>query len=218
MRAVVEVYAAYRIMPGLQLHQLRVAAVGKMICSSMDIAVDAETLLQACLFHDMGNIIKSDLDIFPALLGPGGKEYWQKVKDEYIATYGNDEHAAALSICHEIGLSEDVCALVDDTRFSRLEAARDNAPFEPKVLKYADLRVGPFGILPMVDRIEDGRVRYAEKKGYNTPEGHERFERSKRAAQEIERQIFAHCSINPGDITDASVEPMVPALREYSVA
>jgi hypothetical protein len=217
MRTVAEIYAAYRIMPGLQLHQLRVAAVVKMVCGSVDIEVDADALVRAALFHDMGNIIKSDLDIFPALLEPEGKEYWQKVKDEFIAMYGTDEHAAALSICNQVGLSEDVCALVDGTRFSRLEAARDDAPFEPKILKYADLRAAPFGILPLAGRLEEGRLRYAEKKGYNTPEGREQFDRSARAAAEIERQIFAHCSIAPGDINDLSVAPFIEELRNTPI-
>ena len=41
-------------MPGLQLHQLRVAAVGKLICEHLKKPVRTKDVVVACLFHDMG--------------------------------------------------------------------------------------------------------------------------------------------------------------------
>jgi hypothetical protein len=218
MKTAQEVYSAYRIMPNLQMHQLRVAAVGKLICGNLSVPVDSNSVVLACLFHDMGNIIKFDLDYFPDFLEPEGREYWQRVKDEFVARYGNDEHAATNEIAREAGLSETVRALIDDTRFSRLEAARDGSSFESKILKYADLRAGPRGILSLADRLEEGRVRYADRKSYNTPEGRERHRRSAEAAVAIEGQLFAGCSIRPEDINDGAAAALVEELRKYPVA
>ena len=102
MRTAGEIYAAYTIMPALQLHQLRVAAVGKMIADHFSGTLHSNDVILACLFHDTGNIIKFDLDndVLSQLREPEGKEYWQRVKDEWIAKYGNDEHVASLAIAH----------------------------------------------------------------------------------------------------------------------
>jgi putative nucleotidyltransferase with HDIG domain len=70
-------------MPTLQQHTLRVAIVAVKICDSLPNA-DKEIVVIACLFHDMGNIIKSGLPYFPEFIQPEGSAYWEKVKQEYI--------------------------------------------------------------------------------------------------------------------------------------
>jgi hypothetical protein len=220
MKTAQEIYDAYRIMPTLRLHQLRVAAVGKMITDHFSGLLDAPSVILACLFHDMGNIIKFDFDFSPLLqlTEPEGVEYWRTVQEEWIAKYGSDEHAASNWIAKEIGLPEPVRTLIDETRFSRLEAARDSAPFESKIVKYSDLRAGPFGVVPLADRLEEGRSRYAKRKGYDTPEGREQYGKSVEAAQEVERQIFARCSIRPENITEEAAAPIIEELRKYPLA
>ena len=60
------IYAKYKIPPQLQTHQLRVAAVAKTICEHLWPKLsDMRTIISTCLVHDMGNIIKFDLDKFP---------------------------------------------------------------------------------------------------------------------------------------------------------
>lgn len=218
MRTVLEIYDAYRIIPNLQMHQLRVAAVGKIIADNFSEPLDSKSVVLACLFHDMGNIIKFDFKTLLHFLEPEGLAYWQASKDEWIAKYGPDEHAASLAVAKEIGLSENVQGFIDGTRFSRLEAARDGASFEEKIVKYADMRAAPLGVVSLLDRLEEGRVRYAERKGYNTPEGREKYRLSTAAAIEIEKQIFEYCSVRPEDINDTSVAPLIEELRNYPVA
>ena len=94
-----EAYDRYRITPALQLHQLRAAGVARILCEHHPGVKDTKSPVIACLFHDMGNIIKFDLDALPAFLEPQGLSYWQGVKDEYIAKYGTDEHIATYAIC-----------------------------------------------------------------------------------------------------------------------
>src|SRR3954471_17109842 len=112
MEKVSEIYSKYKIMPALQQHQLRVAAVAAIICDSLP-GIDKEAVITACLFHDMGNIIKSDLSYFPEFTKPEGIVYWGKVKQDYIRKYGRDEHTATIAIAKEIGLPEKVMNCLD---------------------------------------------------------------------------------------------------------
>jgi hypothetical protein len=217
MRTIAEIYTAYRIMPSLQMHQLRVAAAGKLICDHFVGEIETNAVVLACLFHDMGNIIKSDLSLFPEFLEPEGPDYWQAIKRDYLETYGPDEHGATNAIVQEVGLPENVRHIIDDARFSRLEATRDGTVFEPKIEKYCDMRAGPFGILSLDDRLAEGRARYAEKKGYNTPEGQQSYRKAADAAHEIEKQIFARCTFKPEDINDESAATLIEELRHYPV-
>src|SRR5436305_1624080 len=114
MALITEIYEKYKIMPNLQLHQLRVAAVAKKISDNLVTQVDKAAVVEACLLHDMGNIIKFNLSKspqFPSFLEPEGLKYWQAVKDDYLQKYQTeDEHQATLAIAKEIGASAKVQA------------------------------------------------------------------------------------------------------------
>src|SRR3989344_8037906 len=166
MKTARQLYTEYKIMPSLQLHQLRVAAVGKLVCDNFTPpaggAINTHDITLACLFHDMGNIIKSELSYFPEFLEPQGLVYWQGVKDEYVKKYGADHHAANSAIARDIRLPENVCTLIDSLGFSKLEEVLKDPSLERKVCEYADLRVGPYGVLPLIERLLEGRRRYLE--------------------------------------------------------
>ena len=69
---ILEIYEKYKIMPQLRTHMLRVAAVGKIVCDAVNEKVkqnrgefvNTKNVVTACLLHDMGNIIKFDLNYF----------------------------------------------------------------------------------------------------------------------------------------------------------
>lgn len=212
-----EIYERYRIMPALQLHQLRVAAVAHTICGSSERELDRDAVIYAALFHDMGNIIKSDLDTFPDFLEPEGRAHWQLVKDEFIGEYGESEHEAAIRIAKEIGLSARAIELIDGVGFSMLVKTRESSPFELKIVEYADLRVGPHGVLSLTARIQEAKIRYAGKHP-DMPRSEDEFERLRAAAIDIELQIFEEIEIAPDDITEQSVKPLIEELRALPVA
>ena len=62
---ILEIYEKYKIMPQLQEHQLRVASVAKTICDHLLVPVHTDHVVSVCLLHDMGNILKFDLQKFP---------------------------------------------------------------------------------------------------------------------------------------------------------
>ena len=218
MRTPAEIYEAYRIMPNLQLHQLRVASVAKMICGAFAVPVNIKNIVVTCLFHDMGNIVKSDFDQFPdSFRGSQPREHWEAVKREHIEKYGSNAHEANLAIAWELGLSEDVLRLMDDISFSKLGATRDEGSFEQKISEYADLRVGPYGVLSLDDRIADIKSRYAGRPGSETPEDEARFNELMQAAHDIERQLFERTSLKPVEINDESVALLIKELRTYPI-
>ena len=212
-----EIYAAYKIMPSLQLHQLRVAAAAKLICDNFREPINEGDVILTCLFHDMGNIVKSDLSHFPDFTEPEGIEYWERVKADFIAKYGAEQHAANAAIAREIGLSQHIVDMMDASGFSRIEGVLGNASYELKIYQYADMRVGPRGVLPLGGRLAEGRMRYVAPKMdyYDSNEG---FQKLLHVAHDIEQQIFTKVAITPENINDASVAPLIEELWEYTVA
>lgn len=219
MRTPRDIYKAYKILPSLQMHQLRVAAVAKLVCDNEKKPVNAGDVIVECLFHDMGNIVKSDLSYFPDFVQSEGLEYWQKVKNDFLQKYGNEQHAANAAIAREIGLPETIVAMMDRTGFSRMPTILESNSLELKICQYADSRVGPRGILSLDERLAEGKVRYvAGKKGrqyYDTDEG---FEKLSSATHELERQIFVDVRIRPEDIHDESAAPAIKELWDYPIS
>ena len=220
MKIATQIYEQYNIMPSLQLHQLRVAAVAKLISDNFDPPaggpVNTHDVVLACLFHDMGNIIKSDLTYFPEFVEPEGLEYWEKVKANFVLKYGANHHKANVMIVRDIGLPPASIALIDGIGFSQLEFVVADDSFERKIVQYADIRVGPHGILPLKERLEEGRKRYnTTRKARMYYESNDEFIRLARFAGELEKQISAHMRIGPDDIDDAAIETVVDELRWY---
>jgi hypothetical protein len=208
MRTPREIYKAYKIMPNLQLHQLRVAAVGKMICDNFREPVEKNDVVLACLFHDMGNIVKFDLGRFPEFLEPEGRAYWEEVKRDVEKKYGSEQHVASEAIARELGLSEAVLRMIRSSGFRDMPKIIESDDRAWKILKYADLRVAPKGIVSLAERFEDFAVRY---RGNITDV--ETLEKGRL----LETQIFAHADIRPEDVTDESVAPFMEELWEYPV-
>jgi len=219
MKTVADIYREYRIMPSLQLHQLRVAGVAKLVCEQSMKPVDTHTVVLAGLFHDMGNIIKSDLRYFPEFVEPEGLEYWEQVKADFVSKYGTDHHRANVAIAREVGIPEASVALIDGIGFSKLPEVVSDGSLERKVLQYADMRVGPHGILSLPERLEEGRARYQKTRTERPYYGSdEEFRRLDSVAEEVERQVMSQTNLAPEDLNDASVAPLIEQLRKYTVA
>jgi len=212
---IAEVYEQYKIMPFLQLHQLRVAAVGKLLADNFNGSLDARSVVLACLLHDMGNIIKFDLDIFPDSTADRGLAYWQEVKEDFIRRFGRDEHHATIAIAHELHVPLQVMRYIEGVGFSKLDRTVRDPSYEQKIVEYADCRVAPYGVASVEERLEDGRTRYAGRKG--GADADERFNGFKAAAFEVEKQIFEREKIRPDDISEGAVQPAVAELRHFSL-
>jgi hypothetical protein len=210
MKKVLDIYQDYHIMKTLQDHQLRVAAVASIICDSLShVTIDKKSVIIACLFHDMGNIIKFDLSYFPEFLEPEGLSFWEDVKSDYIKKYGTDEHLATKLITQEISLPEKSSLYLSGIGFSKATERLGDPSLEMKICCYADQRVDPHGVVSLEKRLIEGRERYRNRK---TTIHDSRFEELAHSLEQLEEQIFACSNITPSDINNELVASSIDFL------
>lgn len=217
---ILEIYEKYKIMPQLREHMLRVGAVAKIICDAVNSAaqekVNTRNVVTACLLHDMGNIIKFDLTFFPEFVQPESLEYWQNVKNGFVNKYGNNEHVATDKIVEEIGVGKEILDLLSLTGFSKVLQVLESKSLEQKICNYADMRVGPFGILSIKDRTDDGIKRNA-KKTSDTKNVQVDFQKIVEGLKTLEDQIFTKTSIIPSSISDQTTKMVIEELKGWEI-
>jgi putative nucleotidyltransferase with HDIG domain len=214
MKNIIEIYKEYKIMPNLVKHQMRVAAVAMQVCDSFDLEIDKDSIIKACLLHDMGNIIKFKLDNFPEWNEPEGLEYWEKVKSEYILKYGENEHHASLNIAQKLGVSTHIQTLIDSVDSSHIEDIFKENDFSKKICIYADNRVTPNGVVSTEEHGLEAQKRYMNHPQAFSEENRLFFNTN---IFLIETQIFSHTNIKPEDINDESIKDLVLRLEDYII-
>lgn len=212
---ILDIYEKYQIMPQLQTHMFRVAGVSSMICDNFKNKIDKKVLITASLLHDIGNIIKFDLQLFPEFTKEKGLQYWESVKEEYINKYGKDEHKATYAIAKGLKVSRSVFNLIISVGFAKTKQTYDSKDYLIKILAYSDLRVAPFKVLTLSERLEDLGKRYLKKKDpkYDVEE----FNNFVNINTEIEKQIFENCKIKPDYITEEKVKPIIEELKNFEI-
>lgn len=210
-----KIYDKYKIMPQLQLHQLRVAGVASIICDDFQKTIDKDSVVTAALLHDMGNIVKFKLELFPEHLKPKGLNHWQKVKKEFIDEYGKDDHITSNKIAKEIGVNNKVLKIITAFGFREAKTTIKYTDFERKIAPYSDMRVGMNGIQVLDERIDGGIKRYSKSRRKSLDKV--TLLDLKNIWELIEEQIFYHTDISPDEITDRGVMRLIPKLREYEI-
>lgn len=221
MLAVREVYEKYQVPPWLQMHQVRVAAVGKMAADACIVPMDTDLVVRTCLVHDIGAIVKFDFSHYRThaalqdLCPPDQVSHWAAVQEKMWRRYGTREHAATMAIMDELGIT-DVQEVFEMMGIQRASELLESGLRETHIALYSDLRVGPHGIVTIRERIEDISKRYAE---YWEQEG--RMEESKHyleSSLKLEVEIFKNASCAPEDITDEAAAPLIAELWDYAIA
>ena len=202
------------------MHQLRVAAVGKMLADKTP-GVSVEHVVLTGLFHDMANILKIDLSPEGNLamqVTDDERAQLQALKDSFAQKYGADEHGASITIGREIGLPQEVLNMIDTMRFLKSEWVLHEGSMAMKIAKYSDLRVSPFGIVSMQERFDEAGKRYRNKT-FDTGDVYDQElkERMNAACFEIERIVMDAAGMRPEEITDASAAPGIEELKRYLV-
>jgi len=223
---IAKIYSVYRIPPTLQMHQYRVAGVAQIIAQNiLGVDVDASEVIRACLLHDMGNIIKFNMKLFPEFFEPEGVAYWSNIKEEFIDKYGLDEHVATVEIAKEVihyelkvqsaklkFSRERILELIHAIGFSNARENFESDDFSAKIAAYADMRVEPHGVTSLENRLKDGNRRF----NLNKPgTGRNDFFAGMSAyLRKIEVQIFEKSTLKPEDITEEAVQKMIPELKK----
>lgn len=209
---IIDVYTTYPINKGLQEHQIRVATVAKVICDNATTTVETQHIVDACLLHDMGNLIKSKFHpSWKELYEPEGFEHWKQVRAKMVQQYGDNEDVAAQQIVREIGLHPSSMVYFNAVGVENYGRVCGSGNMGEKIAQYADMRVGPFGIITLSQRFDDIRERYAEQDGI------EDINRRQGIMQEVEVEIFANTSIAPDDISDQTTTEIQAQLLDWQL-
>jgi len=150
-------YAQYQVPTNLQQHMLRVAAVAQIIVSAWHgPPIHPTAIIQTCLFHDIAKPVTFDMAKQRQFLSTDEEiEAVASLKAWLIKTYGENEHQAAKKIFSEMQLSPRSLTLVDHLEWSYIPRLLAEKDIESLIPIYADMRVGPQGILSLEDRLND---------------------------------------------------------------
>ena len=201
------IYEKYPVTKHLGQHMMQVAAVGRVICDNWKgQAINIDDLTAFLLLHDIGNIVKFDLSKAAMLAPDENLEHWKQRQQEMIAKYGTLTDPVTLTFAREIGVSERILHLLANNSFEELENIKNGNDWEQKIGKYADLRVAPHGVVSLSERMADFEKRYAGKLPPN-------MKILTEAVYEVEKQIFANCTIKPEEITQEAIQPIIKTFQ-----
>lgn len=212
-----EIYHKYNIPPNLQLHMLRVAAVGYYIAQNIETKnIDVEVIIKTLLLHDMGNIIKFDFSN-TALLGEEKNriEYWRTVQSDFIQKYGGDEHTATESIAKELGVDNYIIYIISNRGSSHIHSVLNSNDWNLKISSYADFRVDPFGVVSVDKRFDDIKARY--KKSTHVLSNIKKTKEKRRSCLLLEKQIQRVVSFDLNDIDNKVIEPVQKMMEDYAI-
>ncbi len=192
-----EIYKKFEIPPNLAEHMLSVTKVVYKIKEYwIGERVDWDFVKKSALLHDIGNIVKFKFDLIPEFMGDKATniEHWREVQKRVIKKYGADDYIASGNILKEICITGDLWDVIQNKSFSNAVEVAESNDWYAKILLYADMRVMPFGVATLEERLSDVRNRMPQYT--NRPD----FEDLLNAARDIERQIADKLNAKINDI------------------
>ncbi len=216
-----DIYDRYTIPPILQKHMYTVASLGSYVAdvlsnrSEVDMDIDKDMITQTLLLHDMGNIVKFDLNK-PLFIPEEDVDYWKSIQDDFIRKYGADDHIATTRIVEELGVSQNVIELLSATANMTTALAALEKDYNFAIVFYADFRVGPHGILSLDERINDLLVRYKGRHNHFWSV-QENAEMMRQIMKEKETALEALAMIPLSTIQNENVEFILKTLSSYPI-
>lgn len=200
-----QLYAKYQIMPQLQTHMLRVAGVGKIILSGWKEDIDTDLVIKSLLLHDMGNIVKFDLE--NPLMEVPNLDHWKQVQRNFFEKYGRVTHEVTTKIIAEIGQEEVNEVMEEEHHGYEIGDTMQilNVSWPAKILAYCDVRVDPWSVVPMSNRIEDLHKRYGRDLAWYD------------FLYKLEEDIKPITKTDLSSINEESVKPLFDELLTYTI-
>lgn len=215
---ITKVYNDLQIPKHLQKHMLRVAAVGQFLAQNWNdqsIMLDDKSIIKTLLLHDLGNLLKFDLNRGIELFHHSERDvgYWKKVQHELSIKYDPDEHKATYSMAKNVGVSDRVLHLLSNMGSSNLQQTLESSDWELKVCSYSDFRVGPHGYLTVRERFDDILDRY---KGREHALADEQKTRQKmERCLLLEQQLKPNLQINLAQLPEDELEKQASELSDF---
>lgn len=202
-----KVYKDFQIPQNLQEHMLRVGALLKIIKDNWQgEEIDWEALIQAGLLHDIAKPLNFDL-AKQAQFGmtPPEIENLRQLQVRIQREFGEKEHEACIKILLEVGGKPRAAELLNSLEWEYIERLWQNKEIESLVLIYADMRIGPKGILSLPERLNELRRR--EPKSLD-------FELLLKYGLMVEAEIQKQMSLKINRITEADLEMQFRVIQE----
>jgi hypothetical protein len=204
-----EIYKEYMVPRNLQEHMMRVAAFAEILLENWKTAeIDKDSLVKACVFHDIAKPMTFDLAKQAQFgMSEADIEKLAELQERIKGKYGSDEHHATVKICEDVGLSKASVDLVNNLEWKyipRLVETRDIASLIPI---YADMRVGPKGILTMEQRLIELRDRVSG----------EDYEDNVKNGQHLEQIIRENVNIDLNLINDEEINKRFDDLLDLEI-
>jgi hypothetical protein len=196
------IYDKFEIPQNLRMHMKKVAGVGALLCENWSGPEITETdVVAVLLIHDLGNIAKFDLSSKSSVEVMEDIGYLKELKKRITAKYGYGDHEATFNMAKELAVEKSIISLLQ--RMSSFSAEnhtlRNREDYEIMVCVYSDLRVSPYGVVSLKERINDIIDRYAEKPIF------EEFKTLPKYAPLLEEQVFKNVTISPEQINEKTV-------------
>ncbi len=207
-----DAYEKYQIMPTLAQHMLRVGSVAKILTNQIkDADFPAKEIVSACLLHDMGNIVKFDLDNVPAGLDIPDIDYWKKAQRKVQDQYGMDEHDATYQMAKDLGVSDTTLEAIANCGTANAKKVLEEKNIASMFVTYCDYHVAPTEIVTPEERLNNILVRYKDTPKY------EGYLRDGRNVLEIGNFLEQKYSLNKDEVNELSVKNIALEIGEWEL-
>lgn len=212
-----EVYNHFIVPRHLQLHMQRVAALGEYLSNNWKTEIDRNDIVHTLLLHDLGNLLKFDLNRGVGLFHPSERDldYWKKAQSESATKYDPDEHKATFLMAKEVGVSERVLFLLNNMGSSNLQQTLESPDWELKICSYSDFRVGPHGYLTVRKRFEDILNRYKGRQHVLANE--QKTQKKMERCLQLEEQLHPHSQVNLVKLPESELEDRAKKLSAAEI-
>lgn len=204
-----QIYEQYCVPKNLVEHMLRVASFAKIISQNWKgEELDFDSITKTCLFHDIGKPIMFDISK-QAKFGMGEKEIGalEELQIRLKRDYGEDEHKATVSICREIGLSNNSVKFANDLEWKYIPRLLKQNNIGSLVPIYCDMRIGPKGVLKLEKRMEELRSRTTA----------DDYKENLENGSALERLIQQNLIINVNSLDDNQVNAVIGGLLDREI-
>jgi hypothetical protein len=209
---ILKIYDNYSLPQNLQEHQLRVAALGSIICNHLiEVKVDQSLIVRCLLLHDMGNILKYDFSktMLFSEKDQNKINFYKLKQTEFKNKYGSKTDEATLRIIKEITTDKRVFTLCKNSHWESANKFVNTNHWDRKIACYSDMRVGPHGVLNLKDRFRDLIMRRLDKNN--------KLMILCQYGITLENNLQKQTDIDITNLNDASLETVMEKLKETDV-
>jgi hypothetical protein len=211
---ILDVYKRFDTPPNLQEHMIRVFGIVTFLEKHwIGENLDWKMIKDMALLHDLGNIIKYQMDKYPEMLGNelANIGHWKQVQQKIMKRYGSDDEEATKQMLKEISVDPKIIDTIFNKTFGNSVAVKNSSDWYLKLLYYADLRTLPSGVGSLEERLKD--VRNRMPKYTSRPD----FEDLVSACLNIGLQVVKNLNISETEVTNQSTSVDLNTINNYQV-